>query len=316
VYAFTDQGVVAYSDAGGVSVVSRAIEDDLLRVSSDLFPAFSDIAHAIPYESARRLLVAVPDATSDTTPTKLWVYNAFTQTWTHWALPSTAGFVSPSDDKLFLLDPDLNTARRERKTFSAADFADLEYDTSITASDGSTTISVSDTSDYAVGYLVKQEFREGVIVEIVDGTDLVLDVALTWDLSDATVFQPITSTITWHPITAGDPGMMKHWQDLTAFFRNPNVREITAKFATDFRPLTVDLTITPRDLQGGWGEAPWGELPWGVPQRGEQVVRTLVPRERARSHWLLFTLVVEDVFGNYQLNGFSVRYEGMSTRYQ
>lgn len=316
VFFFGDQGVAALSE-NGVRIVSRPIEDDLQRVSSSLFPEFPTIAFAVPYESSRTLLVAVPDSSSDTSPSKIWAYNAFTDAWVTWTIPCSAGLVNPADDKLYLASPDLLTLRRERKTFTADDYADEELEVEITAyTSGTTTLTLASTTGLEEGWAIRQDASESVIVEVVDSTTVTIeDSSESWSAGAATAYEPIDTELQWLPFSAGHPGVLKHWQDIVFIFRNPNARAFTVGFGTDFRPSMLEYEIFTDDLLGSWGAFEWGDAPWGDAERFEQALRTLVPRERSRSHWLNISVSLSVAFANFQLSGYTMCFEPMSSRF-
>lgn len=312
IFAMTDQGVVKIS-SNGVAVVSRPIEDDLLRVSSDLFTSFSELAFGVAYESARRYYLWLPDDEEDTAPTKAAVYNAFTNSWTYHVQTRTAGFVSPTDDKLYLADPELGQLFQERKTFSRLDYADEEFDVSITDSDG-LTVELADTSDLAEGMLLQQDFREAIITEVVDATSVTVDTDIEWAVDDATAFTPIEGELRWVPISASNPAVLKHFQEIALLFRDADFSSLEATFSNNFFPVEETQEINAKDLGGAWGVGEYGEVPWGVPQRGEQLLRTIVPRNRQRCAWINLGITTREVFGNYKLAGLSVTFEPMSQR--
>jgi hypothetical protein len=64
-YAFTDQGVVATSNAQGSPIMSRAIEKELVELSSDLYPFFPTATWAVGYESDRKYILGTVSATND-----------------------------------------------------------------------------------------------------------------------------------------------------------------------------------------------------------------------------------------------------------
>lgn len=314
IYCYSDQGVVRITSSG-VAVVSRAIEDDLQRVSSDLFSQFPDTAFGVGYESARRYILFVPDEVSDSTATKAWIFNAFTNSWTGpWQMSRTAGFVNPADDKLYLGDEDFSAIFQERKTFSRLDYADEEFETTIVSS-SSTTVTLSSTADVEVGYLLKQDFREALVTEVTDGTTLEVDSEIEWEAGDALAIQPIETEAKWVPLIGGNPVMMKHWQYAHLIFRDADFANLDMSFATDFSPQNETITLFARDLEGAWGAAPFGSIPWGVPQRGEQVLRAQTPIDRSRSHWLVISVQASAVFSSFKIAGLNVDYLETSERF-
>lgn len=315
IFCMTNQGVVSIGPGGGVAVVSRPIEDDLQRISSDLFPQFLDATFALGYETSRRYVLWVPNEVADLQPTKAWVYNAFTLAWTYWDRSATAGVVDPANDKMHIADYALGYIFQERKSFARTDFADEEFAVTISAFSG-TTVTVNSTASIAVGYLLVQDYRESLVTEVTDGTHVEVADTITWELAAATFFQPIASRLRWVPFTAQNPAILKHWQEITIMLRRADFTEASILFSTNLVPLETAVAFQPVDLGGAWGAFPWGEVPWGLPQRTRQVLRTYVPKDLRRSHWINIALEINEVFGSFQIAGAALQFANMTTRFR
>jgi hypothetical protein len=301
IFAYTNQGVVRVLD-GSVPVLSTPIEGELQRVSSDLFPQFAEIAFAVGYESARRYVLFVPDETDDERPALAWSYNLFTSSWTRWRLADrTAGFVNPTDDRLYLADYTRGEVQRERKDFARTDYADREFAVEVVSSDG-TEVEVSSAADVAVGQLLVQGYRES-LVESIDGTTLTVAGELPWVAGAAAVHEPIETVVEWNLDAAGAPDLFKHYSSVGLVLADCDVGDLTLSFASDLSPNYDDVTVHTADSLGAWGAAPWGEVPWGVPLRGEQIVRTLVPMAKRRCHWLRVRVTGAEPFSSFGLAG-------------
>lgn len=314
IFCFSDQGVIKINEGGGVNVISRPIEDELQRVSSDLFTTFEDIAFAVPYETARRYILFVPVEVGDERPTKACVYNAFTGGWTFWEIEKTSGVVNPADDKMYLGDYERAAIFQERKTFTRSDYADREFSVTIASSSG-TTVTVASTSNVEVGYLLVQSSRESIVTEVTDATHLEVADSFTWTAGAAIAYEPIDWLVEWVPNTGGNPGIMKHFSEAGVIFRDAQMAECDISFSTNFFPAFESVTIEPVDLSGAWGMFAWGEGEWGRPNRGEQIIRTYVPLERQRCHWLNVRLSGSEPFSTFKLAGLSIHFEEMSSRF-
>lgn len=315
IFTYSDQGLVSISDGeGGVKVVSRPIERDLLRVSSDNFPQFEDIASAWTSESDRKYYLAVPDSVSDTVPTKVWVYNAFTSAWTEEFKDWTCGVSNPADDKLYLGNFSSGAIYQERKSFDRLDFADEEFSATIVSAAG-TVLTLSSTVNCLPGRLIKQEFRESVILEVIDATQVRVADEILWLSAASSIFAPIVSIWEWLPNDGANAGIQKQFPEVTMLFQSADFRIVNIGFATNAIPSFTDVACPSVDTLGGWGEAPWGELPWGVPQRGEQPIRQYTPRPYQRAHWISIRARVDEVFSSFACSGLSIQLEGMTSRY-
>jgi len=314
VVLFSNQGVVSVSD-GGTEIISRPIENELLRVSSKaLFPTFEDISFACAYESSRQYRMGVPNEPGDTLPTRQWIYNDITRSWTTVSREMTCAVVNPEDDRLYFGANTNSQVFQERKDYARTDFADEEYTVVIASTDGKT-ITVDDTSNAEVGFLLKQGSAESFITAVTNSTTLEVVDDLTWDEGAATLFTPITCVLEWVPNTALNPGILKQFREATFIFRNADFPTFTAGFASNFFPSFTDVELEARDLLGGWGEAPWGEAPWGVANYGEQPIRTQIPLQCQRCSWLLMRLTFSSVFSGFALAGVSLQYENTTSRF-
>lgn len=133
IYLLSNQGVVTVTDSG-VSVMSRKIEDQILKYTSPSnFPNSGKIAFGIGYESDRSYLLWLPTNTEDTYATQCFRYNVFTQTWVRWVLPQTSAIVNRTDNKLYLGCGDVNYVAKERKNFDRTDYADRSYNVDLTS---------------------------------------------------------------------------------------------------------------------------------------------------------------------------------------
>lgn len=125
IYMFSTQGVVTVTDTG-VSVISRPIEDQLLKIITPAFD-YKPNTFGVAYESDRAYLMWTVTNSNDTQPTQCFRFNTFTTAWTRWPIAKTAGVVKFDDQRLYLGPGDENFIERERKAINRTDFADREY---------------------------------------------------------------------------------------------------------------------------------------------------------------------------------------------
>lgn len=136
IYCYSSQGVATISDTG-VSVVSRPIEDKLIKLTTANFTNFSTATFGVSYESDRSYYLYTVSVTTDVYATQVYKYNTFTNTWTEGSGvmgEKRAGVVNSSDDRLYLAPTDTNFIERERKNFDRTDFANREIPSLIAAS--------------------------------------------------------------------------------------------------------------------------------------------------------------------------------------
>lgn len=155
VYCLSTQGVISVND-GGVSVISRPIEDKLLMVSRPGY-AYKTASFAVSYESDRAFLLWTVTDVEDEVATQCFRYNSFTQTWTRWDKSATCGLVNFTDDKMYLGAGDENFIDIERKNLDRTDKCDRQFDLSIlTNGVNEINLSLSSVSNVEIGDLIEQ----------------------------------------------------------------------------------------------------------------------------------------------------------------
>lgn len=317
VFFFSTQGVVAASEQG-VAVISRPIENVILQLSSDQYPNFRNVTFGKGYESSRKYIVWMPTSAGDTYGTQAYVYNTFTNSWTRWTKPATCALVKSSDDKLYIGGPPIpgvgSNVYQERKTYTSADYADEQYDIDITSVNG-TDITVVSTANIRAGDTIQQG-AEGafVIVASVDSaTELTADRLSALVIGPATTYRPISVSIQFDQVSAGNPAILKHWRDCSFLFADAGFTQATATFFSDYSSNANNVTIKAVRF-GAWGQFAWGAIPWGGYQSGQERLRTLIPKEAARCNWLTTRLALSQAFQSLSLQGLSYTYEAMTER--
>jgi hypothetical protein len=156
IYIYSNQGVAVVSETG-VSIVSRPIERDLLRMRQ--YDNYSTIMFGITYEADRAFLLFGPTVNGDTVATQCYRYNTFTQSWTRLVLTKNCGVVLPIADILYLGDGESNFINQERKTYTRTDYADTSYPNDLLANTINTsnyTMYLGDVTKVSVGDVVVQ----------------------------------------------------------------------------------------------------------------------------------------------------------------
>lgn len=155
IYALSDQGVVTITE-GGVSIISRPIEDKILSVANSRYN-YELTSFGVAYESDRAYTLWLPTLTTDTVATQAYRYNTFTRTWTRWTNPATCGIVNDENDILYIGPGDRNYLDQERKNRDRTDYSDRDFALSMpaTAVDG-TTLSISSVAELSEGDVLVQ----------------------------------------------------------------------------------------------------------------------------------------------------------------
>ena len=263
IFAITSQMVVSISESG-VNIESRNIEGSLLQIST--LTHFPSATFGISYESEREYLLCLPSNDVDVTATQMSVYNWLTQAWTHWLIEPTAGLVSfQPDNKLYLMPSyNSNFIYQEVKTYDSGgfDFGDDRYAVTIGNVNG-LVITLNSVTHAAIGMSLLQGILKSIItaVDVVGLTVTVTDL-FSWELSSATLVQPIAQTIVTTPISAGFTHYMKNYSRLIYNFSNANFSSITASCISDISLYTEFWPIMPQ-TNGGWGELALGATALG-----------------------------------------------------
>tara|TARA_R100000808_G_scaffold1933_2_gene8152 strand:- start:1644 stop:4355 length:2712 start_codon:yes stop_codon:yes gene_type:complete len=321
VFCYSNQGIISVSDAG-VTVMSRTIESDILKLSSDNYPNFASASWSLAYESDRKYFLFTVSGTTDAVATTAYVYNSFTNSWTKWSMTRNAGIVLSSDDKMYLGSGTPATKKyifQERKSFDIFDFADEQFSVTINSATG-TTLTLADATNVVVGYTIAQSAAKRSKVTAIDGSDVTVSSSKTWatvadgESGAATVYEPYTTRVKWAPIHAGNPGVLKQFSELSMFFQDAEFDSIDLLFSTNLSLTQVKSSITP--VKGAsWGSFKWGRTEWGGGAPDIQPIRTFVPLESQRAHWLDLRVEHDQALDQFSLSGFSVILDAMSSRF-
>lgn len=295
VYMYSSQGVVRISE-DGVAIISRRIEFELNKVIE--ISDFDTLTFGIAYEEERQYWLCTPFDTTDTFPTRAWVYNYVSQQqpWVQRLKPVSHGIVLKEGDRLFLSHAEDDYVLKERKSFETdeSDFIDETIDITIDAvaltvdADGNIVSLLDITYTYTtveldVGFLVEQAALEGRILSFtaLGGTSyqVTLDRESSWSVAAATVSLGIPSLVGWAPETAGDPSLLKQFSRIQIFFQRDRSVLNRVGFVSDLVGGTGTFTESFNNGEFGFGLGLFGTCPWGdeglLPS---SVVRVVVPR--------------------------------------
>lgn len=282
VWALTDDGVVRISE-GGTSIMSRQIEDELLKIIS--FPDFEKITHAVAYESEQRYLLFTQEYPTDTAPRLAWSYNILTRAWTRWRLPAKDGLVQFSTDKLVLAHSKDEFLVRERKDFASTDFKDERFQidftnptTNTNAETGVKTTSVDvefSPREIKPGWMFEYSPQNMLAARIESVANinqgfyrLFLSIEIPALVSgSANLIAGIGSRIRWAPEAAGSVGSMKQFSFVQLFLDRP-VTQCTFASKSDLSASETRTVVADEGLAGS------------------QVVRVPIPRDNQRCRFL------------------------------
>lgn len=310
IWCLSDQGVVAISETG-IEIKSIDIEDILLELFGSSREAIENHAFGVSYETDRKYILWLPSSSANTYATQAFVYSTLTNGWVRWTRSQTCGLVSPSDDLLYCGQAETNYLNVERKTFSTADFVDEAYQLTLISADEDvlTFDSVEGLSEGDVIY--ESNLVRSVVLEIdVATNEVVVADVLEWTPGAVTVLTAIECVIRWVPYTAGNPGIQKHLSEINIFFKTTRFEEAFIGFSSE---LSVTMEYVPFEGAGlgAWGRFAWGRSAWGGVKL-PRPYRTLVPLEKQRCSQLNIEFYCRSGYGQFLLNGISVRFDPMS----
>lgn len=319
VFMLSNQGVVAISDTG-VQVVSREIETDIIPLLS--YANVGVYSSGAAYESDRCYLLSVQDASTDTSPTQTYVFNAFTRTWTRYTFGFVAALVERSTDKLFFLKSGESKVYRERKSFSNIDYADPEESITITAIDADSVTFTTAGSPPKAGWVIDQNSSSAPITSLVSlgggsfQAVLLFDPPSNWTLASANLFPAIEAVVEWAPWSAGQPGMMKQVRQSSLLADpssdNNTASLVIASFRTDLDSDKEEVLI--ENSSARWGSASWGNTPWGG-STDTYGYPTYVPRNKQYLRLLFFGAKHNRALEKVSFAGISHTFEMKTERY-
>jgi hypothetical protein len=130
IYGWTSQGIQSLTE-GGSYVISRDIDNIILRTQSSNYTNFKTATWGVGYESDNSYIVFTVLDTDDEDAQIAYRYSTLTQTWTTFDKSNSCGVINNFDDKLYLGCTDIAYIEQERKSFDRTDYADREIETVI-----------------------------------------------------------------------------------------------------------------------------------------------------------------------------------------
>lgn len=319
VYSFTTQGIVSVTESGS-QIMSRNVEGDVLQLSAPaVYTNFTTLAFGLSYESDRKYVLFLADTTAATVVSNLqYVYNWITQAFTTWTLSATCAVVNPYDNRMYIGGTD-TFVWQERKTLTVGDYADKQVSCSISSHTG-TTVVVNAIGAAQIGWTLGQGVSGGLggissVITGISGTTLTVKDTISWSNSAASMYQPISASVTYAPLTCGYPTYIKRFQPVLQFiFSQANFNTATVSFTSDMYPSSESVSISPKNNGAGWGVLPWGTFNWGTSAAALQPIPTIVPKNTIVAHWLNITVALNQAFQNLALDGVTGFYDLVAER--
>lgn len=159
IYCWTNKGISNVTETG-VNEISRPIDTEILRVSSNEFANFKKLTWGFGYNSDNSYTVYTNANTIDTEATVGFRFSNLTNTWTNIDRAQTCGLILSVDDKLYMGSIQDSLIHQERKSFTRKDYADRDFSINLTSgslfNDGRL-LEFTNVSDIEIGDVLTQE---------------------------------------------------------------------------------------------------------------------------------------------------------------
>jgi hypothetical protein len=307
IYCYTDQGITAISD-NGVQVLSRPIEDQIQQ--KEIISNFFTTSFGVSYEVDRKYIFYCKALETDSYPTEAYVFNFFTNAWTKYLNDRSCGIVF--NDRLYMGGVD-GFIYRERKALNSSDYVDDSYAITINSISGNI-LTLASATNIAINQIIRKGAVSSVVTAVNDN-DVTIQSATGFTTGSANSYEPIESIIEWSQNDSQNPGILKHWREITMLFRAADFISIELGFASNFDSNVEYTEITPirSDL---WGSFAWGSIPWGVGTGLAYPIRTYIPLLKRRASWVFFRVRSKKAQNYFAIQGLSAMFEPMSERFK
>jgi len=307
IYCYTDQGMCAVSD-NGIQIISRQIEDQIQQ--SEILSNFQTLSFGVSYEVDRKYIFYCKKIETDTYPTHAYVFNFFTNAWTKYINNRSCGITF--DNRLYMGGVD-GYIYKERKQLNSSDYVDDVYNVTINSIAGNV-ITLQDATNVAINMVLSKGNIYSVIT-VVNGNNITVESGVGFTTGAAFVYEAIESIIQWSQNSIQNPGILKHFREVTMLFRTADFSSIELGFSSNFDPNPEYTEVSPlRSDQ--WGSFPWGSIPWGFGSGLAYPIRTYIPLLKRRASWIFFKVRSKKAQSYFAIQGLSVQYENMSERFK
>jgi len=162
IYAWTTQGIQSLNESGS-SIISRSIDNQILKIQSDNYISFKTATWGVGYESDNSYTVYTTINMLDSVATIGYRFSTLTNTWTNIDKTTTCGVINSFDDKMYLGAADVAYIEQERKSFSRLDYADREIASVISSNKmHDNTIILASVTGISVGDVIVQDQTLGI----------------------------------------------------------------------------------------------------------------------------------------------------------
>jgi hypothetical protein len=175
-------------------------------------------------------------------------------------------------------------------------------------------ITLASASNVAVNMVLAKGNIYSVIT-VVNGNNITVESGVGFTTGAAFVYEAIESIIQWSQNSIQNPGILKHFREVTMLFRTADFSSIELGFSSNFDPNPEYTEVSPlRSDQ--WGSFQWGTIPWGFGSGLAYPIRTYIPLLKRRASWIFFKVRSKKAQSYFAIQGLSVQYENMSERFK
>lgn len=328
-FFLSNSGPVACTDTGVVKV-GRPVEQDILKLYADAPEAVRNASTACSYESEGLYILCMPDVDTDSASAVnsiAWVYNVFSSggVWSQWDAPWTSCMVHPDDDILVAGDEEGSFLLMERKSRTAADYADKAFRRdgegnmtdnviTVTSASGSTLILDDSVPGYEVGDVIYvSDAIRAKVTAVTNSTTVVVETSTgsiaSFSGQTVAVFKHIPFEAMWQPVMGENPGESKLFSECALELRRPFFSAMKVGFVTDKSPTFEKFQLTGYARRGNQADFPWDYDEF----EGEQGVKTMrcpIPRKKSRATKLFIKVEHTAALEFFQLQGVHVKFSG------
>lgn len=327
IFLCSTQGIVAASDSG-VSIISKPIENEIIKFFNPTgYPEFENVTFGVGFESKRSYLFFTIITNGIQYCQQAFVYNFLTNAWTRWVMNRSCGVVSKAENRLFVGNFLDNYVYQERVPTPGNEldaYADEQFEVEITNITGNVVTFVN-ASNLNNNYAIDQGSGASYVISNDATTAIMSDVSVL-GIGVAQAYKPINDALEFLPIDADNPGVLKHFREVTFFFKERSLINIQTTYTANFSyndQGNISQDIQRLTIDGGeiFTTAPWRSLPYEIDDVNtynyDCAVRTFIPLEQARALWIRVKVSGSIYpFTKMSFEGISVVLNAMDTRFK
>jgi hypothetical protein len=153
------------------------------------------------------------------------------------------------------------------------------------------------------------------VVSFIAGNNVTLESSAGFVAGAAIAYEPIESILEWSQNDSQNPGILKHWRELTILFRTADFSSIEIGFSSNLDSNTEYVEVSPvrSDL---WGLFLWNSIPWGFGTGLAYPIRTYIPLLKRRASWVFIRVRSKKAQSYFAIQGVSVMFDNMSSRFK